>query len=124
MNSCCRCVIAASVGLLCRPVFAVEATASESSVATLAALIVPLFAVVVALVALWWILRRHGGRMGASGPARIVQVLGVGPRERVLVIDCDSRRLLLGVTQSTISLLTELDAENAATIRSSASPLS
>jgi len=89
---------------------------TDSASTTLISLIVPLLTVVFGLAALWWMLRRHAGRGGAAGPARIVQVLGVGPRERVLIVDCDSHRFLLGVTQSTISLLAELGADRGETI--------
>lgn len=77
-------------------------------------LAVPLLAVAFALVALWWILRRGSGRNGAMGPVRIVQVLAVGPRERVVIVDHDSRRFMLGVTPSAISMLADLDGKDAA----------
>lgn len=91
---------------------AVEAPPSAS----LLSLVVPLLAVVFALAALWWMLRRHSGKGGSAGPARIVQVIAVGPRERILVIDHDSQRLMLGVTQSKISLLADLGPKDAAKI--------
>lgn len=77
-------------------------------------LIVPLLTVAFALVALWWIMRRNSGRSGAAGPLRIVQVLAVGPRERVIVVDHASRRFMLGVTPSTINVLADLDGKDAA----------
>ena len=97
--------------------------ASDAPDFSLTALIVPLLAVVFALAALLWIVRRRGMAGSGAGPARIVQVLGVGPRERVLVVDCDSRRFLLGITASTITLLSEIDTENAASETSRATPL-
>lgn len=84
-------------------------------------LIVPLLTVAFALAALWWIMRRNSGRSGAAGPLRIVQVLAVGPRERVIVVDHASRRFMLGVTPSTISVLADLDGKDAAKIQPSAS---
>ncbi|HEY0179242.1 MAG TPA: flagellar biosynthetic protein FliO [Dokdonella sp.] len=90
------------------------AAADVSPGSPLLALVVPLLAVVFALAALWWMLRRQSGRGGAAGPARIVQVLAVGPRERVLIVDHDARRFVLGVTQSRISLLADLDRKHAA----------
>jgi flagellar protein FliO/FliZ len=116
MNSLCRCVMLLLLGQLHGLARAADAdAASDGSGATLVALVVPLLVVVIALAALWWMARRYGTRGSAAGPLRIVQVLGVGPRERVLVVEHDSRRFLLGVTQSTISLLADLDAEHAAT---------
>lgn len=84
-------------------------------------LIVPLLTVAFALAALWWIMRRNSGRSGAAGPLRIVQVLAVGPRERVIVVDHASRRFMLGVTPSTINVLADLDGKDAAKIQPSAS---
>lgn len=120
-----RCVTLLALSSNCRAVqAAADATTAEpSGNNALIALVVPLLTVVFALAALWWMLRRYGGRNGSAGPARIVQVLAVGPRERVLVVECDSRRFLLGITQSTISLLTELGAEDAATRQSRATPI-
>ena len=103
------------LGPLRNVALAAETSADEGSSTAIVALVVPLLAVVFALAALWWMLRRYNTRGGAAGPLRIVQVLGVGPRERVLVVEHDSRRFLLGVTQSTISLLADLDSEHAAT---------
>lgn len=85
----------------------------EAQATSLLGLIVPLLVVVFAVAALWWVLRRQGGRAGASGPARIVQVMAVGPRERILIIDHDTQRLMLGVTPSAISFLANLDSKNA-----------
>lgn len=112
MNSLCRYVM---LLLLCPLGVARAADADAGDGAGLIALVVPLIAVVAGLGALWWMSRRYSARGGGAGPLRIVQVLGVGPRERVIVVEHDSRRFLLGVTQSTISLLADLDAQHAAT---------
>lgn len=77
-------------------------------------LVLPMLAVVFALAALWWAVRRHGGRSASSGPARIVQVLAVGPRERVLIVDHDTQRFMLGVTPTAINLLARLGGKDAA----------
>jgi flagellar protein FliO/FliZ len=88
--------------------------------ASILGLAVPLLAVAFALAALWWILRRNSGRSGAAGPARIVQVLAVGPRERVVIVDHDTRRFMLGVTPSAVNVLADLGGKDAAKIRPSA----
>ncbi len=89
--------------------------------ASLMELVLPMLAVVFALAALWWAVRRQGGRGASAGPARIVQVLAVGPRERVLIVDHDTQRFMLGVTPTTINLLARLDGKDAAKNRASAS---
>jgi len=88
---------------------------------SLVSLIVPLLAVVFALAALWWMWHRYSGKGGSSGPLRIVQVIAVGPRERVLVVDHDTQRFMLGVTQTSITLIADLGPKNAAKLSSNAS---
>ena len=89
--------------------------------APLVSLIVPLLAVVFALAALWWMWHRYSGKSATSGPLRIVQVIAVGPRERVFVVDHDTQRFMLGVTQTSITLLADLGSKNAAKLSSNAS---
>ncbi len=93
---------------------AADPVPAPSPGASLLGLVVPLLAVAFSLAALWWMLRRNNGRNGAAGPARIVQVIAVGPRERVVIIDHDTRRFMLGVTPTTVNVLADLDGENAA----------
>jgi len=77
-------------------------------------LLVPLIAVTAALLAWLWWLRRGVGAGGAQGPLKIVQALAVGPRERLVVVDAQGRRLVLGVTSARIELVAELRAGEAA----------
>lgn len=88
--------------------------AEQAPDASLLGLVLPLLVVVFALAALWWVMRRQGGRGSAAGPARIVQVMAVGPRERILIVDHDTQRLMLGVTPTAISLLAHLEPKDAA----------
>lgn len=92
---------------------AAEPTAPDPG-ASLLGLMLPLLVVAFALAALWWVMRRQGGRGGGSGPARIVQVMAVGPRERILIVDHDTQRFMLGVTPTAISLLAHLESKDAA----------
>lgn len=70
-------------------------------------LLVPLIAVTMAMLAMLWWLKR-GRALSGSGPLKIVQAVAVGARERVVVLDAQGRRLLIGVTPSKIELLAEL----------------
>jgi len=111
----CRAVLLlVSSWLAAAPAGAADPVTPPSSGASLLGLVVPLLAVAFSLAALWWMLRRNSGRHGAAGPARIVQVIAVGPRERVVIIDHDTRRFMLGVTPTTVNVLADLDGENAA----------
>lgn len=100
---------------------ATEPAAESAPGGSLPGLIVPLLVVASALAALWWVLRRQGGHGSASGPVRIVQIMAVGTRERILVVDHDTQRFMLGVTPSGISLLAHLGSKDAAKNPASAS---
>lgn len=72
-------------------------------------LLVPLIAVTMAMLAMLWWLKR-GKALSGNGPLKVVQAVAVGARERVVVLDAQGRRLLIGVTPSRIELLAELRA--------------
>lgn len=75
-------------------------------------LLVPLIAVTAAMLAMLWWLRR-GRALSGNGPLKVIQAVAVGARERVVVLDAQGRRLLLGVTSNRIELLAELRAPDA-----------
>ncbi|MBE1161420.1 FliO/MopB family protein [Dyella acidiphila] len=86
--------------------FAADTTERSS---LLIGLLVPLLAVSACLLAMLWWLKR-GKTLGGSGPVKLVQAVAVGARERVVVLDAQGRRLLIGVTSNKIELLAELHA--------------
>jgi len=67
-------------------------------------------AIVVALIlGLAWLLKRLPGTGLRPLPGlRVVASLAVGPRERVVIVDCGGQQLLLGVTPHTVNLLHSL----------------
>jgi flagellar protein FliO/FliZ len=78
----------------------------DSSSVVLGLRVVLSLAVVLGLV--WWLARRGGG---ARVKATTVQVVGrqsLGRRAGVAVVEVEGRRLLLGVTDQGVSMLTEL----------------
>jgi len=89
--------------------FAADATESGGS---LLSLLVPLIAVTLGLLAMLWWLKR-GKALSGNGPLKVVQAVAVGARERIVVVDAQGRRLVLGVTSSKIELLAELRASDA-----------
>lgn len=91
--------------------FAADAPASGGS---LLSLFVPLIAVTAALLAMLWWLRR-GRALSGNGPMKVVQAVAVGARERVVVLDAQGRRFMLGVTPSKIELIAELRAMDTST---------
>lgn len=68
---------------------------------------VPVLAVVFAMLALWWLVRRYAVARGSSGPMRVSQALAVGPRERVVLVDAGDKHLVVGVTPAAVTLLTQ-----------------
>lgn len=67
-----------------------------------------------ALALLWallWLVKRYGrvgGFLGGSTAMRVESRLALGPKKWLLVVRCQDRRLVLGLTDANISLLTEL----------------
>ncbi len=49
-----------------------------------------------------------------GGPMQIRATLALGHRERLVLVEVDGRRLLLGVTQEQVRMLLELDAVTSA----------
>jgi flagellar protein FliO/FliZ len=66
-------------------------------------------------VALWVLKRLQGGAPGGARPVTLAGGLTLGPRERVVVVEAEGRRWMLGVTGQSISLLAELERSAPAT---------
>ncbi len=71
-------------------------------------LLLPLIAVCAALLGWLWWLRKGQSLRGPGGPLTVVQAVAVGARERVVVVDAQERRLVLGVTAHRVELIAEL----------------
>lgn len=54
-----------------------------------------------------WQQRASGGNL-ADGSLRFVRALPVGPRERIVIVEVDGERMLVGVSAGSVSLLTRL----------------
>lgn len=88
----------------------------------LLAFAVPVLAVVFAMLALWWLVRRYAVARGGSGPMRVAQALAVGPRERVVLVEAGDKHLVVGVTPAAVTLLAQWEkSEDANTPPASAS---
>ena len=90
------------------PSAAAQASGSSGS-GVILALAVPVVAVVFGMLALWWLVRRYAVARSGSGPMRVTQALAVGPRERVVLLEAGGRRLIVGVTPASVTLLTQWD---------------
>jgi flagellar protein FliO/FliZ len=104
--------VPASTMFLCAALAPAVARAADPEPVAMSwwSLVAPLLLVLgVGAALLWLVKRRFSGALFPSGPLRVVQVVPVGPRERLLLLDHDGRRLLCGITAHAISV-TELGA--------------
>lgn len=78
----------------------------------IARLVPALLIVVGGPFAVRWVIRRGPG--ASSNRMRVVERASMGKAAQVVIVSVSDRRLLLGVTESQITLLSELDAESPA----------
>ncbi len=72
--------------------------------------IVSLVLILGGFVAVAWFARRHLPGLGAQGMIRVLGSTAVGPRERVVVVEIEDTRLVLGVGSGNVRLLHRLSA--------------
>jgi len=62
------------------------------------------------VAALAWLLRRGslGALTGRGGPINVETAVALGERRSLVIVAVEGRRLLLGLTPTTMSLVTEL----------------
>lgn len=76
----------------------------------LAAIVLPVAVVLGGLVAVLYFLRKRHGLTARDAPLSVLQVLPIGPRERVVVLRTRSgRALAVGVAGQSLNLIAELD---------------
>lgn len=87
------------------------ATATVETVSfaeALMSIVLPLALVIGALVVTLWLIRRHGKFGSGTALLKVIQILPVGPREKIVVLADGERRFAIGVTPHTITPLTEI----------------
>ena len=84
------------------------------NVAALSQMVIGLVVVLVLIVAMSWLLRRMGrSRLMGSGVIKILAGLPLGSRERVLLLQVEDVKLLIGVTAERIDTLYVLNPPGA-----------
>lgn len=92
-----------------------ELTAAPTFWGELLAILLPLAFIIVALLVALRHIRRKFGLTGQDAPLSVVQILPVGPRERVVLVRSRAGRVLaVGVSGHSVNLITELDAADIA----------
>lgn len=92
---------------------AVAPVAQPSVMADVISIILPIVFVIAGLIVILQLLRKRYGLTGTDAPLSVVQILPVGPRERVVLVRTRSGKVFaLGVASHAISMLTQLEAED------------
>lgn len=82
-----------------------------------AAIVLPVAVVLGGLVAVLYVLRKRHGLTARDAPLSVLQILPIGPRERIVVLRTRSGRALavgVGVGGQSLSLIAELDPDDIA----------
>ena len=92
---------------------AATAATGPSYVWELLAILLPLAFIIVCLLVLLRLLRRRFGLAGPDAPLSVVQVLPVGPRERIVVVRSRAgRAFAIGVGAGAVTLVSTLDSDD------------
>jgi len=93
-----------SFALLASPLLAhAQQDPAASLRSTVVSMIVPLVLVVGSMILALVFVRRRFGIVSGDGPMRIRQILAVGPRERIVLLDVDGDSVIVGVTTAQVT---------------------
>ena len=99
---------AVAINLYTTAAFATGDT-SPSDTGTVGSLVVALVLVTGAAAAATWVLRHWRGSVGRrEGPLQLVHVIALGPRERLALVKIGGRYLVVGITPTSISRVSEM----------------
>ncbi|MGH8032688.1 MAG: flagellar biosynthetic protein FliO [Luteimonas sp.] len=83
---------------------------SSSALGELLGIVLPLALLIVALLAVLYLLRRRFGLTGQDAPLTILQILPVGPRERLVLVRSRAGRVFaIGVASQNVRFITNLE---------------
>jgi flagellar biogenesis protein FliO len=105
--------IALSALAAAAPAFAQQAAQTAESVSfigELVSIVLPLAFIILVLVAVLHFARRRYGTTGQDAPLSVVQIVPLGPRERIVLLKTRTGRLFaVGVAAQSVNLITDLD---------------
>ena len=64
------------------------------------------------IIAMAFLLKKMRYRFVPQGQIKLLSALSVGPKEKIVMIEVEKRRLLLGVTSANVRLICELTSGN------------
>lgn len=87
-----------------------DAPAASSFAGELLAIVLPLAFIIAGLLVVLRLLRRRYGLTGPDAPLSILQILPLGPRERLVLVKSRSGRVFtVGVAAQNVSFITDLE---------------
>lgn len=93
-----------------------EASATSSVAGELLAILLPLAFIIAGLLVVLRLVRRRYKLTGADAPLSILQILPLGPRERLVLVKARSGRVFtIGVAAQSVNFVTELDPDDIVT---------
>ncbi|WP_394002227.1 flagellar biosynthetic protein FliO [Luteimonas sp. WGS1318] len=82
----------------------------DSFIGEMIAILLPLVFIIAGLLFLLRLLRRRYGLSGSDSPLSVLQILPVGPRERVVLVKSRAGRVFaIGVGAQSVTFITDLD---------------
>lgn len=92
-----------------------DAPVASSFAVELLAIVLPLAFIIAGLLVVLRLVRRRYGLTGPDAPLSILQILPLGPRERLVLVKSRSGRVFtVGVAAQNVSFITDLDAADIA----------
>ena len=92
-----------------------EAPANGSVAGELLAILLPLAFIIAGLLVVLRLVRRRYGLTGPDAPLSILQIIPLGPRERLVLVKSRSGRVFtIGVGAQSVNFITDLDVDDVA----------
>jgi len=90
-----------------------RATPGESFVGEMLAIVIPLVLIIAGLLFLLRLVRRRYGLSGGDAPLSVLQILPLGPRERLVLVKSRAGRVFaVGVGAQSVTFVTDLSNED------------